>query len=109
MDSDSTYIRYAIRACARLIRLVASLQHDLPASMTRVRLCLGFSRISQRKSLGNNDFNFLFIDQPSYLGKLIAVRFGLQGYAANAVLVQLRLIDTPNKADQESASLHDRI
>src|SRR6266403_5097470 len=87
MDSDSIYIRCAIRARASSIRLVANLQYDLPASMTRFRLCLGFGRISQRKSLGNYEFDFLFIDEPSYLGKLIAVRFSLQGHAANPVLV----------------------
>jgi hypothetical protein len=45
-----------------LVRLGANLQHDLSAGVTRVRLFLSFGRFSQRKSLGNDDFNFLFID-----------------------------------------------
>jgi hypothetical protein len=43
----------AIPTDAKLFWLGSNLQHDLTATITRVRVCLGFGRISQRKSFGN--------------------------------------------------------
>ena len=43
---------------SEILWLVTNVQDDLPASMTRVRLCLGLGCISRRKSFGNDDLIF---------------------------------------------------
>src|SRR5215470_4586004 len=93
----------------KLFRLVTNLQHDLAASMTRVGLLQGLGRVSQWKSFGNDDLNFLCIDEFSDLGQLVAIIFSLQRHAPNPIFVQLRLVNAANQTHHDSAFFYDGI
>src|SRR5215472_16563593 len=77
--------------------------------MTRVRLLQGLAGVSQWKSFGNDDLDFLSIDQSSDLGQLVAILFSLQGHAPNPIFIQLRLVNAANQAHQSSTFFYDGI
>src|SRR5215472_5196650 len=93
----------------KLFRFVTNVQHDLAASMTRVRLLQGFGRVSQWKSFGNDDLDFLSIVQFSDLGQLVAIIFSLERHAANPIFIQLRLVNAANQTHHDSTFFYDGI
>src|ERR1043166_7909588 len=92
-----------------LLGFVRDFQNNLAASVSGRDLLQSFACISERKSLGDDNFDLFGVDQFPKFGQLFRVWHYGNGLAPDAARVELTLDYIRNQRCDESAFLHNAV